>query len=109
VLIVGHLGSVKSSLELAAALYKAAPHLPIVLATKWTEEICADRLMFAGIADVVHWPIVAAEIAAALNRCSQLIPARFAMVFLLKRIAAVKSDISRRHRFPDYRLLVSFN
>ena len=25
-----------------------------------------------GIADVVHWPIVAAEIAAALNRCSQL-------------------------------------
>lgn len=72
VLIVGHLGSVKSSLELAAALYKAAPHLPIVLATKWTEEICADRLMFAGIADVVHWPIVAAEIVAALNRCSQL-------------------------------------
>jgi hypothetical protein len=72
VLIVGHLGSVKSSLELAAALYKAAPHLPIVLATKSTEEICADSLMFAGIADVVHWPIVAAEIAAALNRCSQL-------------------------------------
>jgi DNA-binding NtrC family response regulator len=72
VLIVGHLGSVKSSLELAAALHKAAPHLPIVLATKSTEEIDADRLMFAGIVDVTHWPIVAAEIAAALNRCSQL-------------------------------------
>jgi signal transduction histidine kinase len=72
VLIVGHLGSVKSSLELAAALHKAAPHLPILLATKSTEEIDADSLMFAGIADVVHWPIVAAEIAAALNRCSQL-------------------------------------
>ena len=71
VLIVGHLGSVKSSLELAAALHKAAPHLPIVLATKSTEEIDADRLMFAGIVDVAHWPIVAAEIAAALNRCSQ--------------------------------------
>lgn len=53
-----HLGSTKSSLELAAALHKAAPHLPIVLATKSTEEIDADRLMFAGIADVVHWPIV---------------------------------------------------
>jgi hypothetical protein len=57
---------------LAAALHEAAPHLPIVLATKSTEEIGADSLMFAGIADVVHWPIVAAEIAAALNRCSQL-------------------------------------
>jgi signal transduction histidine kinase len=72
VLIVGHLGSVKSSLELAAALHKAAPHLPIVLATKSTEEIDADRLMFAGIVDVAHWPIITAEIAAALNRCSQL-------------------------------------
>jgi len=72
VLVVGHLGSTKSSLELAAALHGAAPYLPIVLATKSTEEIEADSLMFAGIADVVHWPIVAAEIAAALNRCSQL-------------------------------------
>jgi len=72
VLIVGHLGSVKSSLELAAALHKAAPHLPIVLATKSTEEIDPDSLIFAGIADVVRWPMVAAEIAAALNRCSQL-------------------------------------
>src|SRR6266851_10433693 len=72
VLIVGHPGSTKSSLELAAALHEAAPYLPIVLATKSTEKIDADRLMFAGIADVVHWPIVTAEIAAALNRCSQL-------------------------------------
>ena len=71
-LVVGHLGSAKSSLELTAALHEAASHLPIVLATKSTEEIGADSLMFAGVADVVHWPMVAAEIAAALNRCSQL-------------------------------------
>jgi DNA-binding NtrC family response regulator len=58
-----------ASLELAAALHEAAPHLPVVLATKSTEEIGADTLMNAGIADVVHWPIVAAEIAAALDRC----------------------------------------
>jgi len=43
-----------------------------VLATKSTEQIGADTLMAAGIADVVHWPIVAAEIAAALNHCSAL-------------------------------------
>ena len=71
-LVVGHLGPVASSLELAAALHEAAPHLPIVLATKSTEQIGADTLMAAGIADVVHWPIVAAEVAAALNHCSAL-------------------------------------
>jgi DNA-binding NtrC family response regulator len=70
--MVGHLGSTSSSLELAAALHEAAPRLPIVLATKATEEIDADSLMVAGIADVVHWPIVAAEIAAVLNHCSAL-------------------------------------
>ena len=71
-LVVGHQGSAMSSLELASALHAAAPHLPIVLATKSTEEIGADRLVIAGIADVVHWPIVAAEIAAALHHCSEL-------------------------------------
>jgi signal transduction histidine kinase/FixJ family two-component response regulator len=70
VLAVGHLGSALSSLDLAAALHAAAPSLPIVLATKSTEEIGADTLMAAGIADLVRWPIVAAEIAAALHNCS---------------------------------------
>jgi signal transduction histidine kinase len=68
-LVVGHFGSTMSSLEIAAALHEVAPHLPIVLATKSSEEIGADRLVGTGIADVVHWPIIAAEIAAALNQC----------------------------------------
>jgi hypothetical protein len=42
------------------------PHLPIVLATRATEEISADMLITAGISDVVRWPIIAEEIAAAL-------------------------------------------
>jgi signal transduction histidine kinase len=71
-LVVGDLGSTISSLELAAALHTVAPHLPIVLATKSTEEIGADALVGAGIADVVRWPIVAEEIAAALNHCSEM-------------------------------------
>jgi signal transduction histidine kinase/CheY-like chemotaxis protein len=71
-LVVGHFGSTVSSLELAAALHAAAPHLPIVLATKSTEEIGADTLVDAGIADVVRWPIVAEEIVTALNHCSAL-------------------------------------
>jgi signal transduction histidine kinase/CheY-like chemotaxis protein len=72
VLVVGHLGSTVASLELATALHQAAPRLPVVLATKSTGEIGADALMVAGIADVVHWPIVAAEIAVALDHCSEL-------------------------------------
>jgi signal transduction histidine kinase/ActR/RegA family two-component response regulator len=71
-LLVGELGSSGSSLELAAALHAAAPRLPIVLATKSTEQIGADTLVAAGIADVVRWPMVAEEIAAALNHCSEL-------------------------------------
>jgi signal transduction histidine kinase len=69
-LIVGHYGSTMSSLEIAAALHELAPHLPIILATKSSEDIGADRLVGTGIADVVHWPIVAAEVAAALNQCT---------------------------------------
>jgi hypothetical protein len=48
------------------------PDLPIVLETRSAEEIGADSLVIAGIADVVRWPMAAAEIAAALDRCSLL-------------------------------------
>jgi signal transduction histidine kinase/CheY-like chemotaxis protein len=66
VLIVGPLGSQTASLELATALHTLAPHLPIVLATRATEEIGTDTLIAAGISDLVRWPILAEEIAAAL-------------------------------------------
>ena len=56
-LLVAHFGSVKASLELAAALHQAAPGLPIVLETRSAEEIGADSLVNAGIADVVRWPM----------------------------------------------------
>jgi nitrogen-specific signal transduction histidine kinase/CheY-like chemotaxis protein len=66
ILIVGPFGPLAASLELATALHAMTPHLPIVLATKTTEEIGADTLLAAGISDVVRWPIVAEEIATAL-------------------------------------------
>jgi len=66
ILIVGPLGPPAASLELATELHSMAPHLPIVLATRATEEISADMLITAGISDVVRWPIIAEEIAAAL-------------------------------------------
>ncbi len=66
VVIIGHLGSCATSLELATALHAAAAHAPIVLATRSMEGIGADSLVAAGISDVVRWPIVTEEIAAAL-------------------------------------------
>ncbi|MBV9562447.1 MAG: two-component system VirA-like sensor kinase [Bradyrhizobium sp.] len=65
--VVGHLGPIGASLELAAALHAALPAAPIVLARTATE-IDADTLVSAGISDVVRWPIVAEEIAVALAR-----------------------------------------
>jgi signal transduction histidine kinase/CheY-like chemotaxis protein len=72
VLVVGPLTSTTSSLELATAMHAAAPHLPIVLATKSTEEIAADALVNVGISDVVRWPIIAEEIAHVLVNGSAL-------------------------------------
>ena len=53
ILIVGPLGSPAASLELATALHAIAPHLPVVLATRATEEIGSDTLIAAGISDAV--------------------------------------------------------
>jgi signal transduction histidine kinase len=67
-LIVGPLGPLAASLELATALHAIASHLPILLATRSTEEIGADTLVAAGISDVVRWPIAVDEVATALAR-----------------------------------------
>jgi signal transduction histidine kinase len=66
VLVVGHLVPTTRTLEFAAALHAVAPHVPLLLAAAWASEAGADALMAAGISDVVHWPIIVSEIAAAL-------------------------------------------
>jgi hypothetical protein len=65
--IVGDFGSAARTLDLAAELHAAVPSVPIVLATKGAIEIGADRLVSAGISDVVRWPMIADEIAIALS------------------------------------------
>jgi DNA-binding NtrC family response regulator len=69
-LVVGHLVPTTSTLEVAAALHEIVPGLPILLATASADDISTDLLVAAGISDVVQWPIVTHEIAAALERCS---------------------------------------
>src|SRR5262249_6266366 len=51
ILILGPLGSPMASLEFATAMHTMAPHLPIVLATRATEEVADDALIAAGISD----------------------------------------------------------
>jgi signal transduction histidine kinase/CheY-like chemotaxis protein len=65
---VGHLASARSALDLAKALRKVAPRLPILLATASADEISAEALLAAGISEVVHRPLISSEIAAALAR-----------------------------------------
>jgi signal transduction histidine kinase/CheY-like chemotaxis protein len=68
-LVLGHRGSVASIQRLATKLHEAFVGLPIVLATASTDDLVADRLVAAGIADVVRLPFSASEMAAALERC----------------------------------------
>jgi CheY-like chemotaxis protein len=74
VLLVGYIAPAKSALDLAAALHEIAPNLPIVLATASADEISAETLLTAGISEVVHRPLISAEIAEALARCLPVKP-----------------------------------
>jgi CheY-like chemotaxis protein len=72
IVVVGHSGSATASLKQATTLHGLLPRVPIVLATKAALEIGADRLVQAGIVDVVRWPLVADEIALALANGAML-------------------------------------
>ena len=68
-LLVGHLASAVSALDLAHALHDIVPDVPILLATASADESRARALVAAGISEVVHRPLISAEIASALARC----------------------------------------
>jgi CheY-like chemotaxis protein len=68
-LLVGHLASAVSALDLAHALHDIVPDVPILLATASAYESRAPALVAAGISEVVHRPLISAEIASALARC----------------------------------------
>jgi CheY-like chemotaxis protein len=68
-LLVGQITSAGSALGLAAALNESVGDVPILLATASADEIDTDALVAAGISEVVHRPLVSAELAWALARC----------------------------------------
>lgn len=58
-----------SSLDLAASLHKAAPGLPIILASPSTHDLAAHLLAASGITGMVHHPLMSSELALTLSRC----------------------------------------
>jgi IS66 C-terminal element len=68
-MVVGHLSSAAAALDLAAELHEIAPGLPILLATASADDFGPNALVTAGISDVVAWPIIATEMAMALQNC----------------------------------------
>ena len=70
-LVVSHLAPANSALDLAAALHESLPNVPLLLATASADEIEADALVAAGISEVVHRPLISAEIASVLARWLQ--------------------------------------
>ena len=54
-------------LDLAAALHEIVPDLPILVATASADDIRTDALVTAGVTEVVHRPLISAEIASALG------------------------------------------
>jgi signal transduction histidine kinase len=67
--VVGHLLSAASALDLAVALHAIVPNMPILLATASADESGAEALVAAGISEIVHRPLISAELASALARC----------------------------------------
>jgi CheY-like chemotaxis protein len=68
-LLVGRLASAASALDLAVALHEIVPDVPILLTAASAGESGAEELLAAGIFEVVHRPLVSAELASALARC----------------------------------------
>jgi signal transduction histidine kinase len=76
ILIVGYIVPPGSSLDVAAEMHAIVPDVPIVLAAQCDRDVAADALVTAGISDVVHRPIVATEVAAAIAGCAGRYQAR---------------------------------
>jgi PleD family two-component response regulator len=100
VVIVGHLAAATARLEVAAALHEIAPRVAILLASSSADDLDANALVRAGVSDVVHWPIITAEVAAALQECLRHRPTGKSRSRAIGALAnsAVGNRPSDRHR-----------
>jgi signal transduction histidine kinase len=67
--VVSHPAAAPGALDVARALREFMSRKPILLATTSTMDVNVEALSEAGIAEVLHRPLVNTELAAALARC----------------------------------------
>jgi CheY-like chemotaxis protein len=67
--LVCHQPGATSALDFTTTLHDITPNLPIILATPSARDLHAPMLAAAGISEVVHRPMMSAELAGALSRC----------------------------------------
>jgi signal transduction histidine kinase len=59
----------EGELDLARALHEIVPFKPVLLATASSREVSVNALTETAISEVLRWPLVSSELAAALKRC----------------------------------------
>lgn len=58
----------QGGLDLARALHEIVPSKPVLLAAASSSDVNVNELAEAGISELLHWPLVSSELAAALAR-----------------------------------------
>jgi signal transduction histidine kinase len=59
----------RDGLDLVRAVHEIVPFKPVLLAAASSSEVSVNTLAETGISEVVRWPLVSHELAAALERC----------------------------------------
>jgi signal transduction histidine kinase len=69
IILISQGAETRDGLEFALVLHQVAPLPPVLLAAASTIDLSISRLAEAGISEVLQWPLVSTELAAALARC----------------------------------------
>jgi signal transduction histidine kinase len=69
IILVSYGSQAQGGLDLARALHEIAPSKPVLLAAASSIDVNINALADAGISEVLRWPFVSTELAAALARC----------------------------------------
>ena len=67
--LVCHQPGSRFALDFATVLQGIVPNLPIILATSSTRDLEAPLLAASGVSEVIHHPLISADLAGALSRC----------------------------------------
>ncbi|HME27113.1 MAG TPA: two-component system VirA-like sensor kinase [Acetobacteraceae bacterium] len=71
ILLVSRASQDKGGLGPVHVLHKTAPRQPLILATVSSSDLDVAALAEAGIVEILRWPLVNTEVAAALARCAR--------------------------------------